>query len=194
MNKEKRNMEEKLIDKKLAKRVLFDIADTLESIGLQFFLAFGVCLGAYREGDFIDYDNDIDLIMKAEEFVPNSSLMMEKIRKKGYDIKEGEYPFRQVNRMSVKKWAFNLSIVSLYLIGNERWFPKTGNSMVYPARLFENPEQIVFLDRRFNIPTPVTEYLELTYGSDYMTPKRIFMCPDKTYGDFDASKVPEELK
>jgi len=185
-----------IIDKILAKKMLFDIADVLEEIGLQFFLSDGTCLGAYREKDFIEYDNDVDLKAKAEDFVPKYPLLVEKIKEKGYGIWKGKFPFRRVSRMSVREGAFHVDITSLYLIGNERWLPGKKHSFVYPARLFENPDQINFLGRWFNIPTPVTEYLTLTYEFDYMTPKLAteYKRSKELFGKFDASKVPEELR
>jgi len=179
-----------------AKKMLFDMADVLEEIGLQFFLSDGTCLGAYREKDFIEYDDDVDLKAKAEDFVPKYPLLVEKIKEKGYGIWKGKFPFRRVSRMSVRKESFHVDICGLYLIGNERWLPGKKHSFVWPARLFDNPEQIDFLGRRFNIPTPVTEYLALTYESDYMTPKSAteYRRPKELFGDFDPSKVSEELR
>jgi len=186
------------MDKVLAKRVLFAVADILETIPIQFFLAQGTCLGAYRDNGFIERDDDVDLLTKAEEFVPKFPLLAKALGDKGYHFMTGNVPLHRTNRLAVKKGVFRLDIGSLFLIDDERWFPGEKHSFVYHAYLFENPEQIDFLGRKFNIPTPVTEYLELRYGSDYMTPRLgpfyVWDIPKKQFGNFDKSKVPKELR
>jgi len=188
------------MDKKLAKQVLFIIADILKDLDIQFFLGCGTCLGAYREGDFIERDDDVDLLTKAEELVPKFPLLIKTLKEtfKGWEIKEGHIPLRQTNRMSIFRHGQHWDIAGLFLIGDKRWLPHVLQHRVYPAYLFDNPDQIDFLGRKFNIPTPVTEYLELEYGSDYMIPRLgkfpLRLVPKKLFGNFDKSKVPEELR
>ena len=188
------------MDEELAKRVLFIIADILKDLDIQFFLASGTCLGAYRDGGIIKRDDDIDLLTKAEEFVPKFPLLMKTLKEtfKGCKIGGGHLPLRRTNRMSIFRHGQRWDIGSLFLIDNERWSPHVLRHRVYPAYLFDNPEQIDFLGRKFNIPTPVTEYLELNYGSDYMIPRLgkfpTELVPKKQFGNFDKSKVSEELR
>jgi len=181
------------MDKKLAKKILFDTADILESVGLQFFLSDGTCLGAYRDKDFIDYDTDMDLKVKAEEFVPKFALIRRMFGQVGYRIYKNGSPFPFPNRMKVCA-THHLDICILYLIDGARRLWGSSYCMFWPASLFENPEQVVFLGRKFNIPTPVTTYLELTYGPDYMTPKREFSHPESSKCSIDINKIPESLR
>lgn len=185
------------MDKALAKRVLFDIADIFESIAMQFFLSQATCLGAYREGGIIEGDEDIDLITKAEEFIPKFPLLEKALADKGYRFGASRIPFSRISQIAVLEKDFRLDINSLFLIDDGRWQPGKNFDSLYPAYLLENPEQIDFLGRKFNIPTPVTEYLEWQYGLDYMIPKRPFTLadiPEKRIGHFDKSKVPKELR
>lgn len=186
------------MDEILAKRILFDVADILEGIGIQFFLSQGTCLGAYRDGDFIERDDDIDLITKAEEFVPKFPLLAKRLASKGYQYGISKTPLSRIHQASVCEKSLRLDINSLFLIDNERWQAGKIHSFVYPAYLFDNPKKIDFLGRKFNIPTPTTKYLELRYGSDYMIPKlgpfRLKDIPKEQFGNFDKSKVPEELR
>lgn len=187
------------MDEELAKRVFFDVAYMLESIGIKFFLSCGTCLGAYRNGGFIEDDNDVDLYTKAEEFMPKISLLVKALADKGYHFKTGCYPFSRISQIVLLEKHFHLDIVSLLLIDDGRWRAGKTSDSFYPKHLFENPEQIDFLGRKFNIPTPVTEYLEWEYGSDYMIPRRLEDIREadllkKQFGDFDKSKVPKELR
>jgi len=188
------------MDEKLAKQVLFIVADILKDLDIQFFLGGGTCLGAYREGDFIERDDDVDLLTKAEEFVPKFPLLMKTLGEtfRGWKIKGGHIPLRRTNRMSMFRHGQHWDITSLFLIDNERWLPHVLRHRIYPAYFFDNPEQIDFLGRKFNIPTPVTEYLELNYGSDYMIPRLGRFPPEfvpkKLFGNFDKREVSEELR
>lgn len=187
------------MDKKLAKKVLFDIADVLESIGIQFFLTCGTCLGAYRVKNFIDWDNDVDLFTKAEEFIPKYQLLTKAFINKGYcQIKKTPDPFAQERVIVIWKGKkFHVDITSLFLVDNERWLIGREVDWVFPACFFDNPEQIDFLGRKFNVPTPVTEYLEWQYGPDYMMPLKRPMrfedWPEGLCNKIDRNKISEKL-
>jgi len=203
------------MDKEAAKKILFDVADTLEEFGIQFFLSDGICLGAYRERDFIEYDDDVDLKAIAEDFIPKYPLLHKKLENKGYRLwnpvvfnvmrKKGLLPFQGIDRsfidtrVAAQRGKSQLDICSLHLIGNARWQWGRYWKLAFPARLFDNPEKIVFLGREFNIPTPVTEYLEIMYGLDYMTPKRRgeYVRPEKFWKlcrlEFGEKELSEKL-
>ena len=50
-----------MMNKLLAKSLLFEISDIFKKYDIIHFLHFGTLIGAMREHDFISYDNDIDL-------------------------------------------------------------------------------------------------------------------------------------
>ena len=52
------------MDKDNAKRILLEVKEVLDKNDVEFWLCFATCLGAVREGDFIDNDFDIDLGIK----------------------------------------------------------------------------------------------------------------------------------
>lgn len=49
------------MDKAAAKDNLFKAVDIMEKHGIRMFLMYGTLLGAIREGDFIDHDDDMDV-------------------------------------------------------------------------------------------------------------------------------------
>lgn len=170
------------MDKEKAKKMLFDVADVIESIGCMFFLSDGTCLGAHREHDFIETDTDIDIKMRAEDFIPNCKRLISGFRKAGYKINKSGDALRFTNILVVGDNLLHLDLLSLFLVDDKRWMPGRKASLVYPIYLFDAPEQVDFLGRRFYVPTPVEEYLELTYGSDYMTPRVGLNYPERTLG------------
>jgi len=169
------------MDKEKAKTMLFKVADVIERNNLMFFLSDGTCLGAYREHDFIDNDKDVDLRMLAEDLVPNFIPLISEFALAGLRTQKNASRLSFLNIMTL--WLDNsvpLEITCLFLIDGKRWAFRDGKGLVYPSYLFENPEQIEFLGRNFYVPTPITEFLERTYGPNYMTPARRFTWPPGT--------------
>ena len=184
------------MDKRIAKQFLFRVADIIESHGISVFLSDGTCLGAYREKDFIEWDHDMDIKMKAEELIPYLKILSS-------EFKEESYGTRKIKMNSV--WhgivlrfeGLILDLHGVYLINGKRWRLGNRYKHAYPAEFFENPEQIEFLGRKFYVPTPVKRYLECLYGSDYMTPRKISKGKElegfrakEIFGQIEAEDVP----
>ena len=53
----------KPMDKEGATKDLLDIKRVLDSLGVKLFLGYGAVLGAIREKDWIDHDDDIDIVI-----------------------------------------------------------------------------------------------------------------------------------
>lgn len=183
------------MDKEKAKTMLFKAADVIEDKGLRFFLSDGACLGAHREKDFIEWDTDVELAMLAEDFVPNFSLLASEFEKAGFKVFRHKCILSFFNTVVLTLEPYHLEICSMFLVDGERWNPGR-RPMVYPVRLFENPDRIEFLGREFCVPTPITEYLERTYGSDYMTPRVEFTRPPglERYADANIISKMEAAK
>ena len=163
------------MDKKLAKKFLFRVADIIESHNLRPFLSDGTCLGAYREKDFIEWDTDIDIKMKAEDLVPNLKILSNEFKKEGYRIVPLVVGSTDDIWHGIVVWLgeINLDLLGLYLINKRRWQLGGKDKLTLPAELFEELEQIEFLGRKFYVPSPIEKYLECLYGQDYMTPKKV---------------------
>jgi len=68
---------------------LNDVSEMLEEYGYTYFVDSGTLLGLIRDGDFITWDNDIDIGLIAD-FQEHKSLVS-KIRAKGYSILDTKY-------------------------------------------------------------------------------------------------------
>jgi len=75
----------KLIDKKIANENLQLLKRICERNQLQFILMFGTLLGAVREHDFIDHDEDIDLVMDKKD-LPAFLDMLFELRENGFEM------------------------------------------------------------------------------------------------------------
>lgn len=195
-----RNKKDYLMNEILAKKLLFDVADVFERLEIEFFLAAGTCLGAYRERGFITGDDDVDIFVKAEELASKLQLWMGAVAKKRYRMVRVNKPFIRMN-IAVRgrrKGGLHLDMNALFLSCDKRWILGPKIDVNFPAHFFESPERIDFLGRVFSVPTPLTEYLEWYYGPDYMIPLgrpiRREDHPEKLYGKLDRWEVPEELR
>lgn len=76
---------EKEMDQKGA--YLGQIRDMLNDQGVWWQLVLGAALGATREKDFIPYDFDVDIAMKAEEALPIKKKIVERLKNLGFEVK-----------------------------------------------------------------------------------------------------------
>ena len=95
----------------VAKIILFEVKEILDELGIEFWLHYGVCLGAHREGNFIEYDKDIDLGVKHEVIVPRMKELKAVFFSHGYRMKAASAPFPYERALSVYKNSIHTDIV-----------------------------------------------------------------------------------
>lgn len=140
---------------------------------VQFFLLFGTCLGAVREGDFIQWDDDVDLGIIEKTPPKTREEISEALRKEGFKIVEYQN-YQQCSAIMCKR-KIKTSIC---------WFQKEGESFVWrdrkikgnievqvPAELFERFREANLGEEKFLVPDPPEIYLEKIYG-DWKTPQK----------------------
>lgn len=166
-----------------AKQNLFDFMDILEECGIVAWLDGGTLLGAYRDGDFCDGDeDDIDIFTWSRPDID------EKIREvmglaetRGFKVhrhwkgdrrapgmaQEVAFYREHTGRMKIDFNVFERKgsmAWGLAYVGKDEGIPQ-----VVPARFYDQMENIVFLGRIFNAPYNVERYLTHRYG-DWRTP------------------------
>jgi len=156
------NTDKKLTLKENATKNLKDFKEILDNLGIVFWLDGGTLLGAYRDKDFPEGDeDDIDLCSWIEY---KSEDIIKEATKKGFTIHhiwETEYSFER-NGSKIDLF-FNMrekDNAYTYLYLGE----KANKKMVIPLHFFELLDQIKFKGEMFWKPREIEEYLKLKYG------------------------------
>ena len=167
-----------------SKDALFLVDACLKHFGLRSWLCFGTALGLYRDGNFIPWDDDIDIQVVADEFEDKIDDIQEYLIKQGCVV-------RSVKRSSNSKMSIFVNGVKLQIQGiNET--PDLPNMVQmklfkYPKKFYyETCQDIVFAGRKFCLPGPPDEYLTFCYGKDWNVPQNI--------SDWRDYMAPEQLK
>lgn len=155
------------MNKEKAKQDLMDVTKVLKKYKTKFFLIYGTALGAVRDGDFLDGDDDIDL-----GTFDNSHF--EEIRKDleelGFDIgicydveQNVEVPAVMVlSERNVRVDLYFFEKKSDGYIANKHNFSR--HPLLFMPLEFSNTKKIDFLGEEFRVPAPTDKYLEFLYG------------------------------
>lgn len=139
----------------------------LSEEGVDLFLSGGTLLGYLREGDFIQWDPDVDMDVFAEQLIPKFDTIKNKLTHLGY-ITRGirEYPNMKINAYHSGE---KVGIAALYL--NPVKKIRYRYRYKWPASLYERGQNIIFKNMNFQAPD-VLGYVEHTYGKDWNTPSK----------------------
>jgi len=156
------------MDREKARYLLFAVADALESRGIRFFLDYGTLLGAIRERDFIEHDNDIDLGVFDDILADYARFygICRDLWKHGIRLGAiwdgGAICFRYADlSLDLNRYvkADGQYAISLY-----------GKKSYYPARHLDELDQIEFCGRVFSCPKYSDELMTLGYGDTWKSP------------------------
>ena len=157
------------IDPELAKLMLEEAKEILDSLGVPFFLRQGTCLGAVRDQAFIPWDDDIDLgsvigLNGLTEDMLDS--VFDAFRDRGYFVNV-ERNDRWI-AAGMMKSSSRVDLTFFHVIDDHIFhFP----FIWIPARLFANLKEIEFIGGKYPVPNPPEEYLRIKYGPNWITPK-----------------------
>jgi len=167
-----------------AEKVLKEIKQILDGLGITFFLHSGVCLGAVRDKGIMPWDDDLDLGVVMGLYGATEELIDPVVTAfKNNDFITGIRPQDQHISVPLLKSTIRTDL-QFHRIINGHIFHYPG--IMTPLRLFTNLKEIDFLGEKFYVPNPPEEYLRLKYGEDWRTPK-----PIGYYGKDILDQVPE---
>lgn len=156
----------KIINKAISKRNLEIFYDFLTAEKIKVFLAYGTMLGAAREHDFIDHDEDIDLGMSKEyEQILFSALF--KLREIGFEV-------CRYDRRGVISFTKDGEYIDIYIFEEiKRGIVECGQE-VMPKCFLNDLAPFVFLEKEYLAPREYEKYLEFWYGNNWKTPIKFY--------------------
>jgi len=161
--------------KEIAFNNLKEFNEICKELVLPFLLDGGTCLGAYRDKDFCEDDeNDIDLTT-FDEFKALIPALINKCEEKGFAL----YHYWNLEELATQQVSFKKHNLKIDLMFKKFkndfvwWTIFKGNKIAtykkVPAIFYEKLQSINFKGIQFLIPHDIEEYLTYRYG-DWKTP------------------------
>jgi len=160
------------MDSKAAEENLMELKQVFDSHGVKFWLTGGVLLGAVREEDFIPWDEDMDLIMLAEDY---DSSLCDQFRAKSFIASETRIYLNKVSAIALTKRNIRTDLILQY------YYPPDGvyvylakypsdHGIITPAKFYKKDCFIEFLGEKFRVPNPPEEWLDWVFDKKWKTP------------------------
>ncbi len=152
----------------LAKECLFLVKKILDDRGIPFLLMHGTLLGAYRDGNFIPHDNDLDLgIYEIDD---------ERMKSVIPDLYEAGIKICRFHYGIIYSFIYKGLICDIDVIQNAKFPFKSRYYRVLtelvPKKLLLEYTSYDFLGTSFFIPKRVEDFLAYEYGKDWRVPRK----------------------
>ena len=155
------------MNKELARKDLLEIKSVFDSFGLDFFLIYGTALGAYRDGDFLDGDYDVDLGTFDDSKFPE---IKKELETRGFKIAicydgvgKKEIPTKMIlAERSVRVDTYFFEKASDEYVAWKH--PFSYHPFLSMPLEFNQTKPVSFLGTEFNILEPTDDYLTYLYG------------------------------
>lgn len=160
----------------LFSKALLDMDMILSKNKQTYFLTAGTCLGAVREGKFIEHDGDIDLGIFVTDYNPDiEKKILEKFKLKhrlgsidsGYEV-----TYVHPNGVSIDIFLYYRENDYLWCASYFSLCDRAKNKMCRWKYTPFDLKSIKFLSNIFNVPSPVDTFLSESYGSDWRIPRK----------------------
>lgn len=159
----------KKINREISRENLISLKETLSKYNLKFGLIYGTLLGAIRENNFIEYDQDTDIFILEEDRKSFLSSLFE-LREKGFELGRIDDILMSLTR--------NGEYIDIYIFKKSFFlYRKNGRQYIKKTHL-EKSETIDLFGTNFNIPYKPIKFLEKHYGKNWETP--IKDCPARS--------------
>ena len=145
---------------------LLVLSKVLDKILKRWFLSGGTLLGAYRDGDFIPWDWDVEVNVLTEEASKKEGELLNGLVAAGFLIASSDSSTENFKIVAVG-WGTEYEILGRYL--RETDDTRTRIMTKVPARFFKTSETVTLRGYDFPAPSPIDQFLEALYG-DWKTP------------------------
>ena len=184
------------IDRNALFRNLVDVKGVFDGLGITFALSHGTMLGVYRDGDFIPWDDDVDIILFVEDkpkfkearasleklgfFIPPEGNPSKPVCATGPNVNMPWYDFVAIrDGEKIEGWFFEKK--GNFYIYDE---PRAKSDLKHPSRFYEPLANYEWKGLMWKIPNHIEDYLVLMYGKKWKTPDKNRKYNNQTY---DAS-------
>lgn len=157
------------INKKDALKLMTIISEVFEKYGIFFMPMWGTLLGIIRNGDFIDHDDDIDLLMLHEdenklydalvELKERGVFLCKQYKGQIYTVVSSEGIHCDIDVLRKAHFPYNLA----YCVVLEKYRPK---------RLFGKYKKIDFKGLKISVPENSDDFLTYFYGKSWRVPQK----------------------
>ncbi len=147
---------------------------------IDLFVCYGTLLGIYRDGNFIEYDDDMDMLIILENKINVDDVankLVKELEKKELKVhvaktNKEKIPFIQVFDKDHKVWT---DIFIGFIEKDEVSLPMQNvNYYNIPKNLLFPCQQFEFGGFSLNVPNNIPEFLEYRYGKNWEIPDRYF--------------------
>ena len=145
---------------------LQDVSNVISELNFKAYFANGVLLGAYRDNDFIKWDDDIDFDCLADDFMEHCDELKNRFTELGYIV----YLNKEFGKakMNIYRNLEKISFDVLFDLDDDYYFRF---KYKWPKSLYAKTEIINFKGIEFICPSPIENYLIHCYGTDWNVPK-----------------------
>jgi len=164
------------MDVAIAEKLLLEVKEVMDRLGVQFFLRQGTCLGAVRDNAFIPWDDDLDLgvILGVKGFTEQKiKPLLAAFREIGFYVQSESSD--SVIYATLLRDDIRVDVL-FHRVIDEQIYHWPG--IWFPVTLFNQLKEINFIGETFLVPNPPEEYLRIKYGPDWQTPKRFSYAKD----------------
>lgn len=154
---------QKTLNRDICRENLIDACRVFDMHGIHYGLWFGTLLGAVREGDFIEYDEDVDLFTLIE-YRQDTFDCLHDLYELGFTVARYKYE----SLLSIIRDDDYIDIYFYERRGDNRIW--RGNYI--EARYIEELEIISFVGEMFPVPKNPEKVLRLLYGDQWKVPIR----------------------
>jgi len=151
-------------------QTLLDGTKLLDELEIPYFLTGGALLGIKRDYQLIEWDNDLDVDVLAEDLTDEKR---ELLVNSGF--LESANILKKVGHYSKRLNDVRFDIFVLFERADKLYRNPCGDTcMWFPKRFYRKIEKIKFLDKWFLTPNPFEEWAVHFYGKDWRTPVKIW--------------------
>jgi hypothetical protein len=175
---------------RVARRMLLDIVDVCNEMGVPYHIDYGTLLGLVRDGDLIPWDHDMDMSIMAPDLKTFRKTFW-RLRLRGWRINANSHfirkphpawkanslrsiKIRNRNFLFFGRGRVVMDVFIKYPHEGFAWWKLLGENCRAPLHHFEGYETIDYGGRKVHVPRDYEKYLEHLYGADWRTPKRNF--------------------